>query len=257
MRDCPVDSPWRAGGETPGRAAEPFRRRVPVKRLCWSTQRPPQSVTAADTRRGLSHPGSGQHRPHPPPAPSPGPAASGRAALPVAPRPRRGSWGPRRSSQGPRWPQMAPGAGMGADSHTGPQALRAGDVVQRCAWATHLQVQVLMVSPGSVSPGDLRPRSPPGLAAGPGSPPGRRTCWPAAKLTVPGQAAQGAEDADGAGWPGTQGPGGAGSATEHLSRPVFLGAGTMVFHLCPGSQRGVSTQWTDGWTEGRGPVSLA
>lgn len=146
---------------------------------------------------------------------------------------------------------------MGADSHTGPQALRAGDVVRRCAWATHLQVQVLMVSPGSVSPGDLRPRSPPGLAAGPGSPPGRRTCWPAAKLTVPGQAAQGAEDADGAGWPGTQGPGGAGSATEHLSRPVFLGAGTMVFHLCPGSQRGVSTQWTDGWTEGQGPVSLA
>lgn len=63
VRDCPVGSPWRAGGETPGRAAEPFRRRVPVKRLCWSTQRPPQSVTAADARRGLSHPGSGQHRP--------------------------------------------------------------------------------------------------------------------------------------------------------------------------------------------------
>lgn len=37
-----------------------------------------------------------------------------------------------------------------------------------------------------------------------------------------------AEDADGASWARTLGPGGAGSTTEPLTTPVFLGAGTMA-----------------------------
>lgn len=258
MWECPVDSPCRAGGGTQGHAAELFRRHVPLKHRCWS-RASPCSVTTTNASESLSQP---RRRVASSFSPEPGAGHEQVGCTPCGPQTREGHLGSRMLEEAM---QLATGAPMA----TGGPRYRDGcrqphRTTGSQGWGRRRQVhkghtpprvQALMVSPGNVSPRDLR--LPPGVPAGPGPPtpqeedalacsqthcpradrPGRRRLR---TRTVPAGPGRWAREGQ--------------AAPRSLSlHPSSSGQGPWL-HLCPGRQQGVSTQWTDGWTEGRGPV---
>lgn len=82
-----------------------------------------------------------------------------------------GSWMLEEAMQLATGAPMATGGPRYRDGHGQPHRTTGSQGWGRCPQVrtghTPPRVQVLMVSPGSVSPGDLRPRSPPGVPAGP------------------------------------------------------------------------------------------
>lgn len=206
MWECPVDSRCRAGRGTQGaqgRAAELCKRHVPLKHLCWSRVSP-HSMTTANASESLSQP---RQRVASSFSPEPGAGHKWVGCTPCGPQTggealgvpdaRGGRAARHRGPNGYRWPQVQGWAWTATQNHrlSGLGTLSAG-------------AHGPYTSPGSGADGEPRKCLPRRLEATvasrcpcracPAPPPlhpGRRTRWPAAKPTVPGQTGQGAEEA--------------------------------------------------------------